>query len=437
MKVVGTKVESAGPVEIRRGSFVAKIYRRKRTIRGRDYELATLSYYEPGGKRRVRDFGDMAKAKQAAHEAADAFAVGRPDALSFTAEERQQFDSAQQILSPLGLSVYAAAAELVEAHRKLPPGVTLAEAVADYAKRHPANAPKVPVGEAVAALLADREAAKCSGAYLAKLRSHLTAFAKAFTGPLSSLHGAVVGEWLRGLTDAKGKPVSNRTRWNYAGSITTLFKFAQSRRWVSRDLAEEIAEVPVAKPEAVGEVGTFTPAEIRRLLEAAPDDIRATLAIGAFAGLRTEELHRLEWRDVRLAERVIIVGADKAKTASRRVVPISDNLAAWLAPLWRADGAVDPSPTSKATTHRWRRVGERVGVPWRHNALRHSFISYRVAVAHDPAKVAFEAGNSPAMIHKHYRALVTEAQGREWFAVCPPVGQEAEVLPMEAASRAA
>ena len=138
---------------------------------------------------------------------------------------------------------------------------------------------------------------------------------------------------------------------------------------------------------------------------------------------------------MRLAERVVVVGAGKAKTGSRRVVPIAENLALWLAPLHRRDGPVDPSPTSKATTHRWCRIADRVGVAWRHNALRHSFISYRLAVVQNPAQVAFECGNSPGMIHRHYKALVTEAQGREWFAIQP--GAEGVVLPMEAAPNAA
>jgi len=56
------------------------------------------------------------------------------------------------------------------------------------------------------------------------------------------------------------------------------------------------------------------------------------LAIGAFAGLRHAEIERLDWREVRLADRFIEVTAGKSKTASRRLVPITDNLAKWLAP---------------------------------------------------------------------------------------------------------
>jgi hypothetical protein len=58
-------------------------------------------------------------------------------------------------------------------------------------------------------------------------------------------------------------------------------------------------------------------------------------------------------------------------------------------------------------------------VPWKHNALRHSFISYRVATVKNVAQVALEAGNSPEMIFEHYRELVTAEAAKGWFAVTP------------------
>jgi len=56
---------------------------------------------------------------------------------------------------------------------------------------------------------------------------------------------------------------------------------------------------------------------------------------------------------------------------------------------------------------------------WKHNALRHSFISYRVAETQDVAKVSLEAGNSPQMIFKHYRELVQPEAAKAWFAIAP------------------
>ena len=55
----------------------------------------------------------------------------------------------------------------------------------------------------------------------------------------------------------------------------------------------------------------------------------------------------------------------------------------------------------------------------KHNALRHSFCSYRMAAVKSAAEVALEAGNSPQMIFQHYRELVTEKEAKAWFAITP------------------
>ena len=65
----------------------------------------------------------------------------------------------------------------------------------------------------------------------------------------------------------------------------------------------------------------------------APADLVPFLAIGAFAGLRHAEILRLDWAEVDLAGGHIEVKAAKAKTASRRLVPITKNLRQWLTPL--------------------------------------------------------------------------------------------------------
>lgn len=67
-------------------------------------------------------------------------------------------------------------------------------------------------------------------------------------------------------------------------------------------------------------------------------------------------------------------------------------------------------------------LAKKLGIKWPHNVLRHSFISYRIAEIKDAARVALEAGNSPEIIFKHYRELVTEHEAREWFSIQPPEG---------------
>ena len=54
-----------------------------------------------------------------------------------------------------------------------------------------------------------------------------------------------------------------------------------------------------------------------------------------------------------------------------------------------------------------------------HNGLRHSFITYRMAVLTNAAEVALEAGNSPRMIFGYYRELATESEGKASFGIMP------------------
>ena len=85
-----------------------------------------------------------------------------------------------------------------------------------------------------------------------------------------------------------------------------------------------------------------------------------------------------------LDRRIIEVRAGQAKTASRRVIPITDNLASWLAPLPRR-GRVVPSCTQhKEITA----LAKSLGIPWPRNVLRHSFISYRIAILKSADQVA-------------------------------------------------
>ena len=59
--------------------------------------------------------------------------------------------------------------------------------------------------------------------------------------------------------------------------------------------------------------------------------IAPCLALGAFGGLRSAEILRLEWSRHERHPGFIEVAAHKAKTATRRIVPITDNLSHWLA----------------------------------------------------------------------------------------------------------
>ena len=115
--------------------------------------------------------------------------------------------------------------------------------------------------------------------------------------------------------------------------------------------------------------------------------------------------------DLSRIPRKLTVAADKAKTAAQRLVPIQPNLKAWLE-LHRGKGAVIDPQERRNMIRAW-------GADWPKNGLRHSYISYRLAVTKDVAATAMEAGNSAPIIFKHYRELVKPDQGAAWFGIQP------------------
>ena len=292
-----------------------------------------------------------------------------------------------------------------------------------WLKRHPANLPKKTIAVVVAELIKSKTDAGKSDIYIKDLQGRLNHFANAFQVPIGSVTGAEIEEYLRAL----GR--SGRTQNNYRRIIGTLLKFATRRGYLPKDHSEMDA-VEKADDDS-GDIEIFTPAELRKLFAAARPEMFVYLAIAAFAGLRAAELQRLDWSEVNLAGRFIEMKASKAKTASRRLAPITDNLAAWLAPYAQSSGPVAPfANMSKQLTER---LAPRVGLTWKHNGLRHSFISYRLADIKDIGQVALEAGNSPQMIFKHYRQLVTEPHAKEWFGIMPPEGYGANIVPLPVA----
>ncbi len=78
-----------------------------------------------------------------------------------------------------------------------------------------------------------------------------------------------------------------------------------------------------------------TAAEAAELLDALPADLRVPYALAFYAGLRRTEIHRLEWPDVDLEGRSLIVRRSKSDAGTGRRVPVA-------APLVPILAAVDP-----------------------------------------------------------------------------------------------
>jgi integrase len=244
---------------------------------------------------------------------------------------------------------------------------------------------------------------------LETIRSHLHRFAERLEGDIGGVTTKQIEEWLRSLE------IGPRARNNIRASIVLLFHFARKHGYLTKGQPTEADEVAKARDRG-GKIGILTPDELARVLAHSPEDVRLFLVLGAFTGMRSSEILRLEWADINLDRAFITVAAEKAKTATRRLVPIHSNLMEWLEPYRGQSG-----PLFKARRDADRAIlfAKACGIGWPTNALRHSYASYRLAATANAARVALEMGNSPHKLMSNYRELVDEAQADAWFAIRP------------------
>ena len=219
------------------------------------------------------------------------------------------------------------------------------------------------------------------------------------------------------LDDKKG--VEPRTTRNLLEAIMAMMSFGQSQKHVPKEWDE--ADQVIIPDVAPKPVVTYTPEELKKLLAAAPKNFRLILALAAFAGIRSSELESLDWKHIRLWEkdpenRIIKLDTDVTDLSSKRSIRIRDVLYDWLAGPYKKAGKVWTG-THDGFYRVQQEVAMKAGLVWKHNALRHMHISSAVAIKMDVGQVAYESGNSPAVIKANYLDLITPGQGKAWFAI--------------------
>jgi integrase len=399
------------PITVKRGSCTVKIYRDKKK-RGTYYRVA----YQLGGKRHRLHFNDLEKARGEAEAKASQLSRGDVDAAQLTGRDRLVYGRALDAVKEHGVPLDAVALEYSEA-RKLLNGVSLIDAARFYSRHHGQGITRKPVADAVDAMIAAKTAKGVSVVYRADLIYRLGTFKEAFHCDVNAL----TPDDVKAFFESRLAGLSARSHNNFLRTVRTFLGFAQNHGWLSKE-SDLLARVE-KRSEKPTPVEIFTPGQLAALFKHASPEFAPCLALGAFAGLRSEEILRLDWSDVERRPGFIEVAAHKAKTAARRIVPLADNLARWLAQSPRNGARLWPQ-SKDCFFHAMRDTAANAKIKWEQNALRHSFISYRLAEVQDVNRVALEAGNSPQMIFRHYRELVTPEQARTWFSITPAVSNK-------------
>lgn len=390
------------PKTVTVGNASVKVYKRITESGNVGFMVA---YRDENGKRKFESVSVETEAIKLAEKKAGALSTFGARVAGTSARDIAEFVRVSDMLKPFNVTVGAVIERVtgwLGKHSTL-------EAIGRALESGPAvsSTPRA-VSVVVEEVLKLKESNGASSAYNASLKCLLGKFSRAFVCDVGTVSTANIQNWL------DTQKLHAATYNNLRMTVHTFFAYCVRRGYVAQN--------PVAGVEVRKDKGTnaevFTPSELQKLLMASKNGLQARLAISAFAGVRTAEFSRLTWDNVDFVGGNIVLDAGQAKTASRRIIPMQDNLRAWLEQS-KGKGKIWKGTLGQLTWEQ-HNTAKRAGVVWKDNALRHSFCSYRLAVTKDAAKVAFEAGNSATMIHRHYKALVSEQSALEWFAIVPP-----------------
>jgi integrase len=375
-----------------------------------------LSYYAKGRRKLVKCSG-VVEARKKAKVISDQLADGVAHVRTITVQQAALLEFCNEMLTPLRVNLSEAVREFVDARKIISQSfekASLVEAATFFVRETDRRkvTPKA-FPEVVQEFLDDLKAKQRSYRHWADCHSRLNKAAKTFRGGILDITAPDLERWLDSIK------VKGRNRNNYRGILTTLFSFARKRGYLLRNTQTEAEYITVSTDHG-SPVGIYTPAQISEILHGLTDQWVSFAAIGAFAGLRAAEIHRLEWNDVNMAEGHIVVDRQKDKTGRRRIVPIQDNLKKWLKPHAKESGWICPHYAHDSTLLiQFGQALKKTGVTPVHNGFRHSYASYRLAETQSAEKVGLEMNTSPRKLFQNYRELVTERASKEYFGVVP------------------
>jgi len=257
---------------------------------------------------------------------------------------------------------------------------------------------------AINELIAAKNSANRRERYTKSLRAYLEQFAKGREQtPLSDFSTAHVETWMHQFDSAW-------TRQTWLNRLSTLFSFAVRRGHITANPCDRIERVTAdACPPKI-----LTPAQVETLLSVVPNVCRPYLILGLFAGIRPEEIMRMDWSNVCLETKTARV---EGKTRRRRIVPLEPRAVALLTACPLKTGSIAPS---LSTVRRFKESARAVlGMArWPQDLLRHTFASYALALHGDAGKVSTAMGNSSAVMLRHYHEPVTKADCEKFWGVC-------------------
>lgn len=251
--------------------------------------------------------------------------------------------------------------------------------------------------------ISSKRAANLRPYYVKELNRVLRKFSSATGKAISELTVQDVEAWLGTFKTPGGRNTA-------ISRLCALFTFAFRRGYIEINPMHRIdrarRDLPVPR--------ILTPDEALGLMAATQarcPEMLGYVSLGLYAGIRPNELTRLDWSSVDVARGLVRIDAAASKVRRRRFVHLEPLALHWVKQCARL-GPVAP----KQIQRRRKRLCRKIGWPaWPHDILRHTAASYLLALHRDAGKVALMLGNSPGILLTHYHELVSpEDCARFW-----------------------
>jgi integrase len=325
--------------------------------------------------------------------------------------QKDNFGSSLTALTPTRIAAAAEAYKLLDPH-----GIDLLDAVRSHLEAHTQRTASVTFSEAF-----DRFSelkANKSSKYCREIRQTKATFETLFDRMVCDVTATDLEPILARFSDGSRNAKMRRLR--------SVFNLSVKRAWTKENPINRLHFADTITKE----VQTYTPGEVRAMLETAIEndlELVPFLVFAVFAGVRPEgECGKLLWSDVRFdgEKPQIVIRPEVSKTRRRRFIDLAPNAIAWLEAYRRSGGKMEGRilPFAQSTLHKKRALNREAAGVMRslQQGLRHSYCSNWLALHKDVNALVLQSGHdSVDTMWRNYHRGVTESEAKQFWAIAP------------------
>ena len=229
--------------------------------------------------------------------------------------------------------------------------------------------------------------------------------------PLKAVTPLAMVQWFAGIP---GSETQRATVYRYA---RLFFNWT-----VKIDLLDKSPFRAVDCPRPRSRKDILDAGQMQALLDAEmSDEMRASILLGGFAGLRSIEIQRMNWEDIDVKAGQIWVRPEVSKQhhgMMDRIVDFTEPMTKRKKFFTGKKGRIVPG-SARAFYEERRRLAAKLGWDgFPENSLRHSFATYHLARCKSAPLTAFQMGHSsPAMVQRVYAVPAARADSEAWWRI--------------------